>query len=165
VVSPSFFSRGFTLLEILIVTILIALAAGIGIPRFLGSIEKARVKSTAGEIANVMRIARLKAVSEKIIVTVEVDTKGRTVSASYAGDEKERAAEQVRIPENVSLLTGRTGGFYNRTLSIEFNPTGGATGGEMYIFPADAKPADDEGYVIRVKPLSGNSVVIPADEL
>jgi len=157
--------RGFTLLEILIVTILIALVASIGIPRFLGSIERAQVKSTAGEIANVMRIARLKAVSEKKIVTVVVDTKSRTVRALYGGDGNERAAEPIRIPESIRLLTGRSGAFYNRPMSFEFNPTGGATGGDLYISPAGAKPTDGEGYVIRLKPLSGSSIVIPADEL
>ena len=158
-------SRGFTLLEILIVTILIALVAGIGIPRFLGSIERAQIKATAAEIANVMRLARLKSVSEKKIVTVEIDPKSRTVRALYSGDKNERAAEPVEVSENVSLLTGSPGSFYDRPLIIEFNPTGGATGGDLYITFADANPADNDGYVIRVKPLSGNSIVIRADEL
>ena len=165
VVNVSRRARGFTLLEILIVTILIALVASIGIPRFLGSIEKARVRSTAGKIANVMRIARLKAISEKQIVTVEADTKSRTVRAVYGGDGNERAAEPVRIPDSIRLLTGRRGIFYSRPMSFEFNPTGGATGGDLYILPAGAKPRDGEGYVIRLKPLSGSSIVIPASEL
>ena len=112
-----------------------------------------------------MRLARLKSVSEKKIVTVEIDPKNRTVRALYSGDKNERAAEPVEVSENVSLLTGSPGSFYDRPLIIEFNPTGGATGGDLYITFADANPADNDGYVIRVKPLSGNSIVIRADEL
>lgn len=165
VVSDSRSSRGFTLLEILIVTIIIALVASIGIPRFIGSIERAQVKSTAGEIANVMRLARLRAVSEKKIVTVEVDTEKRIVRALYAGDKNERAAEPIKIPESITLLTGSHGNFNNRPMSFEFNPTGSATGGDLYISLASSKAGDDKGYVVRLKPLSGNSIVIPADEL
>ena len=157
--------RGFTLLEILIVTIIIALVASIGIPRFIGSIERAQVKSTASEIANVMRLARLKAVSEKKIVTVEVDTEKRIVRALYEGENNERAAEPIKIPESISLLTGRQGSFYNRPMSFEFNPTGGATGGDLYLSAASANLTDSDGYVVRLKPLSGRSIVIRADDL
>jgi prepilin-type N-terminal cleavage/methylation domain-containing protein len=165
VVNSLRFARGFTLLEILIVTIIIALVASIGIPRFIGSIERAQVKSTAGEIANVMRLARLKAVSEKKIVTVEVDTEKRIVRAMYSGDGNEMAAEPIKIPASISLLTGSPGGFYNRPMSFEFNPTGGATGGDLLISPASAKVMEGKGYIVRLKPLSGKSIVIPADEL
>jgi prepilin-type N-terminal cleavage/methylation domain-containing protein len=157
--------RGFTLLEILIVTIIIALVAGIGIPRFIGSLERAEIKSTAGEIASVMRLARLKAVSEKTIVTVVVDTKSRTVSAVYGGEEKENLGDPMPVPESVTVWTGHQSGFYNRSLSIEFSPAGTATGGELFITSTGGRPDDGEGYLVRLNPLSGRTVVIPAYKL
>ena len=165
-VSPSRCSRGFTLLEILIVTILIALIAGIGIPRFIGSLERAEVKSVAGKVAAVMRRARLTAVSEKVPVTVEVDTKSRTVSAVYTtGEGKKRAAEPVAIPDGVNVWTGHSGAFYHRPLSIEFAPTGSSTGGDFLIAAAGSSPADADGYLVRLNPLSGRTVVIPARDI
>lgn len=158
--------RGFTLLEILIVTILIALIAGIGIPRFIGSLERAEVKSVAAKVAGVMRRARLAAVSEKVPVTVKVDTKSRTVSAVYTtGESAKRVAEPVAIPEGVNIWTGRSGVFYHRPLSIEFAPTGSSTGGEFLIAAAGSSPADADGYLVRLNPLSGRTIVIPARDI
>lgn len=159
-------SRGFTLLEILIVTILIALIAGIGIPRFIGSLERAEVKSVAAKVAGMMRSARLTAVSEKVPVTVKVDTKSRTVSAVYiTGDGEKRAAQPVTIPAGVNVWTGHSGNFYHRPLSVEFAPTGSSTGGEFLIAAVGSSPTDADGYLVRLNPLSGRTVVIPAREL
>ncbi len=77
--------RGFTLIEILVVLVLMSLIAGISTVFFAGSLPKARQRASAREIVSTIKYARTLAASthERQVVTFDLDAgkygiKGRT---------------------------------------------------------------------------------------
>lgn len=56
--------RGFTLLELLIVLILVAIAATMAVPSFLDAIRRSEVRSAALQLASVINYARVEAIRQ-----------------------------------------------------------------------------------------------------
>ncbi len=166
--------RGFTLLEIIIVMVLIGLIAAIGVPRFLGSLERAEVKTSAKKIAAAMRSAKSHAIAEKKVVTLVIDRKEMKVFAirgtsSKEGaqdndsDETQKIAPPIKLADTVKVWTENETG--EEIYYAEFSPRGTATGGVLYVTPRESESHDDEkGYVIMLDPLSGKPKVYPATE-
>ncbi len=159
--------RGFTLLEIIIVMVLIGLIAAIGVPRLLGSLERAEVKTSARKIAAAMRSARSHAVSEKRAVTLVIDRKTMSVFAvrgTSSGSGK-KIAPPIRLADTVKVWTENETSAGEEIYYAEFNPRGTATGGVLYVTPRESNSPDDEkGYVITLDPLSGKPKVYRASE-
>ncbi len=168
--------RGFTLLEMVIVMVLIGLIASIGVPRFLGSLERAEVKTSAKKIAAAMRSAKTHAIAGKKAVTLVIDRKKMTVFAIRGTPSKEGAqdndsgetqkiAPPIRLSDTVKVWTENETIAGEEIYHAEFSPRGTATGGVLYVTPRDSKSHDDEkGYVITLDPLSGKPKVYPATE-
>ena len=66
-------ASGFSLVEVLVVIGVLALAALVGLPSLMGQIRKVRLESAAADIANVMRQTRLRAIRDNEQYTVKVD--------------------------------------------------------------------------------------------
>ncbi|GMT42951.1 MAG: hypothetical protein IEMM0002_1362 [bacterium] len=156
-------ARGFTLLEVLIVTILIALIAGVTVPRFFGSIDKAEIRKNAGEIAAFMKSARRKAVAEKKVVTVVLDSETGEIFAvlgRYDRSNKQDRIAPKNISENVRLWTGG-----KKILTIEFNPSGTAAGGKIYVTGAEGQsPFNEDALLVSINPLSGKIIVTAVND-
>ena len=173
-VVPARFSKGFTLLEVVIVVIIMAVVAGMGLPAFLDSIERAEVKSAAGKVAAVMRAARVKAVSEKYLVTVVVKPEKRTlmpVRGVYVeGEETAKAAPAVTLSEDVAVWTGAGDGSFaggavaRATALFEFMPSGGATAGTVYVTRADYIQDGGPVFGVRLDPLTGRVRLLAGEE-
>jgi len=151
-------SAGFSLIELLVVMILISLIAGIGIPRFLGSMERADVRASAGKIAAAIRASRNRSVAEKIPLTVIINGEKRAVYGVTGGGgmeafERKPITPTEEIPEGVSIWKER---MKIVTATVTFHPSGGSSGGSFIVTSADLNMPDGEtGYVINVDPLSG----------
>ena len=57
--------KGFTVLELVIVTVLVSLVAAIAVPRFNGAITKLKFKSAGRNIVSTLRLARASAISKR----------------------------------------------------------------------------------------------------
>jgi len=68
-------NSGFTLLEIVIVVILIALVMTLVVPRLVGTFGSASVTSGARQVASMLRYARGRAVMDRLRYRVELDLK------------------------------------------------------------------------------------------
>src|SRR5438552_16777580 len=82
--SRSAYTRGVTLLELLIVLALIALVAGMVLPTFGNGVPTSELKSAARQLAAGPRIARSEAVAQKREAFLAVDLEGRRVKIERA---------------------------------------------------------------------------------
>ncbi|MFA5059229.1 MAG: GspH/FimT family pseudopilin [Candidatus Omnitrophota bacterium] len=81
-------SLGFTLVEILLVVALIAILAGLSLPRFSKTYAHFQLQTTAGQITDLMRYAQGRAITKKRTLKLEFDP-------SY---KKYRLSEEKRSP-------------------------------------------------------------------
>jgi type IV fimbrial biogenesis protein FimT len=66
-------SRGFTIIEILITLVLLAVLTGIAIPHFKTLIERNQVVSTANDLVAALLMARSEAINQEATITVKSD--------------------------------------------------------------------------------------------
>jgi general secretion pathway protein H len=116
---------GYTLVEMLTVLGLLALIATLTFPANSGGKSRSDMDSHAKTIVNMLRTARLAAISENIETSFDVDILNRSIVAAGFG-------ERVQLGNDISLsmLTARrevqpAGG------SIRFFPDGTSTGGSL----------------------------------
>lgn len=164
-IPQKFFNRrGFTLLEILIVMVIVAMIATIGIPKFLASVDRAETRAAASKIAAAMRNARIFAITEKLPFTLVVDKENRRVFTKRGNfdpaQNPDAMTPAVELPQSVEIWS--TTGKY---LTVRFGPRGTSTGGELFVTPKGSKSAyDRRGYAVRLNPLSGKAKVVPNRE-
>ncbi|MGH8830139.1 MAG: GspH/FimT family pseudopilin [Polaromonas sp.] len=72
------FSRGFTLIELMVVVALAAILLGIGVPSFKSFVAGQRVKTAAGDFAMALVFARAEAIKRNADVTITAATSGAT---------------------------------------------------------------------------------------
>jgi len=115
---------GFTLLELLVVLVILALSATAVMSVGRSSLESARVRSFMIEAEALFRDARTQAIEKHAETAVLIDTKARRLSMSDGG----RALD---VPQGVSLdakiAVPKGGGLP----AVRFFPSGGSTGGEI----------------------------------
>jgi len=78
--------KGFTLLELVLVMVVIALFVGLALPR-LPDISGARIQKTARKVAMTLQTARMRAITLRRYYRVEVDVDAEKIRISYFGPE------------------------------------------------------------------------------
>ncbi|PTQ67684.1 GspH/FimT family pseudopilin [Pseudomonas sp. GV071] len=63
-------SRGFTMIEMMVVVVLLAIFSSMAIPSFINFINNAKVQSTSNELASLLQFARATAVTNNTTYTV-----------------------------------------------------------------------------------------------
>lgn len=116
---------GFTLLEILVVLVLLAVMAGFAASRVVGSLDGPALQATTGELAAVLRRARSEAIVRNQPRTVRVDVD--TPSFGIPGERTYAVPERIRL----SLFTAVTEQRAQNIGEIRFFPDGSSTGGEV----------------------------------
>jgi general secretion pathway protein H len=94
-------SRGFTLIEIVVVLAILAVATALVLPSVGRGTESLRIRSEAGRVAALLRQARLEAVSQRRATRVTLDPT-RNTAAMVAGD-PDRPARLVELPAGFRL--------------------------------------------------------------
>lgn len=70
---------GFTMIELVIVTVIIGLVAAMAVPEFAGSIQKMRWQSLSSDIVSSLRLARSSAIAKQAQFGVDFDSEGRKI--------------------------------------------------------------------------------------
>ncbi|MFN3581509.1 MAG: GspH/FimT family pseudopilin [Pseudomonas sp.] len=141
-------ARGFTLVELMIVLVLLAIIAFIAIPNFVGLIRDNQVQAQAEEMNAMLQYARSEALIRRRPVNVQIDT----------------ASGKVDVLAGAQTLRSATLAAANVTFSashplIAYRPNGTSTIGDFRAtFCRDS--LGERGYVISVVN-SGRSTLHP----
>ena len=147
--------RGFSLLELIVVLVIIGVVSAFVGPRLVGSMSNMNLRTASKRIAALLRYARSQAVSQGSDCVASFDFEGNRVSLTFAspaseapgGDEGAGAGTAPEdgkgpgrpkiypLPEGVYLKEGITaeGETESEMFSIVFLSDGGSTGGEVIL--------------------------------
>ena len=146
-------SGGFTLLELIIVVLVIALALGVSYPALTHGSAIFQLRAAGRELVNTFRYAREKSITEQRRLMVVVDREQQKVilSDEFGGD-----ARTLAMPNHVKIervaLEGRE--LIEGPLAVHFLPNGSSESAEIVL-------GSDSGSVLRIvtDPITGGARV------
>lgn len=144
--------RGFTLFEVLVVMLIVALVAAASAPVISGRLGGVQQRTAARDLATVLRQTRGAAIAENRDLALAIDTETHT----YAIE----GGPPRHLPESlsVSLFAAETERLGPTAGQIRFFPDGSSTGGEVTLAAAQQQ------YVVRVDWLTGRVEVVEAGD-
>lgn len=146
--------RGFTLLELLVVMVVISLMSVLVVPQLTGSLARMNLQTASKKISASLRYARSQAASEKItyvavfdfekdrlsIMTGQEAQTGETIEETIEedlDDGKERVirSKSYDLPDGVKLEKAVSGGdeIDSGHFQITFFPAGSSSGGDVIL--------------------------------
>ena len=158
-------ASAFTLLELLIVLVVIALAAAFVLPNSFRNIEHLKLKTTARDVAAVLRYARSRAVSENRIYKVIYLSDEHCFSVSAAVRKKNsdpwhrisaapvmEMVQQLVIDDRIAVTANQEEGReqFPGVWEFVFFPEGSSMGGAMSL-----RNHKDQRYFVCVDNISG----------
>jgi general secretion pathway protein H len=134
-------ARGFSLLELVVVMVLIALVTGLGAAVLGSALPGRQLKAAAKDVAVQLRFTRARAIATGTEQVFELDVIGKRWRA--AG---ERAGE---LPDDVELrvITARGESPAHDVAAVRFFPDGAATGGRVVLEMGEAAWRVDVGWL------------------
>jgi general secretion pathway protein H len=156
-------SKGFSLLELIIVLIIISLLTLLVTPRLTRTISHMEVRSVAKKISAVLRFSRNNAINKNKIYQVNFDAESGLVSVQSADEGGDTLTQQnsYPLPKEVRIEKVEAG----KTLiesshpAFEFYPNGGTNGGTAVV-----RGGEGRAYAIQVDFLTGVVKVEAAKE-
>jgi prepilin-type N-terminal cleavage/methylation domain-containing protein len=142
-------SRGFSVIEMLVVLVILVLLALVSIPWFNKIRRRAEIRSSAMEISTTLAAARMRAVKRNVNVTVVITPAGSVNASSRIA-----TIEPIPIPGGASPLTDLF--LSGRAVQFVELPVGGITfdGGGRRVAPLSPTPGP-----IRIEgPVGGGPV-------
>ena len=135
---------GFTLVELLVVLAVLALALAVVSPSLTGAIDSVRFKSAQRDLVSALRYARSRAVNSQQATSVEINVKQGTMQV--AGKQR-----TLSVPDDVvlTLVTAQREQLSAYEGAIRFYPDGSSTGGQVRF------SQDDQVWSISVDWLTG----------
>lgn len=126
--------RGFTLLELLIVLVLMAIVTATVYPMFGGSVSNSELRGSARALAAGLRLARSEALSQRRETFLTVDVAGRRFRV-------DRDPRVHALPKKVELklFTAQNDLVDGNVGAIRFYPDGGSNGGRITIASGERK--------------------------
>jgi len=133
--------RGFSLLEIVVVIVLIAALTGIGAAVIGGAMPGRQLKGAARDIATQLRFTRAQAIASGREQVFEIDVGDRHWTAA--------GKRQGQLPDDIELLvtTAREETPARDVAVVRFFPDGSATGGRIVLKLDDGAWRIDVGWL------------------
>ena len=137
-------NSGFTLVELLVVLAILALALAVIPPSLTGAVDSARFKSTQRDLVSALRYARSRAVNSQQAASVNINVKQGTMQV--VGRQR-----TLSIPDDVALtlVTAQREQLSAYEGAIRFYPDGSSTGGQVHL------RRGEQVFVIDVNWLTG----------
>ena len=126
--------RGFSMIELLIVLVIIGAASALVIPMFGNGVSTTELKSAARQLASGLRLARSEALAQRRETFLVLDVAGRRFKVD--NDPREHA-----LPRDVELklFTAQMDLVDEKVGSIRFFPDGGSNGGRITVASGERK--------------------------
>jgi len=142
-------SAGFTLLELLVVLVLMAMIYALATPVISSGLPGAELKSAARQLAAGLRKARSQAVTRKEEAALTLDVEQHHFEVS--GDKRSYA-----LPDKleISLYTAQSELLRDKVGAIRFYPDGSSTGGRITVAAGERK------YHVNVDWLTGQVAIL-----
>lgn len=133
--------RGFTLIEIIAVVVLIALATGLVAITVGTGLEGARIRAASKELVAALRYTRTQAIVKRESQALIIDTEKRTYEAP--------GKKPVELPRQLELklLTASAELVDDHIGRIRFFPDGASTGGHIELILEEARWRIDVGWL------------------
>jgi general secretion pathway protein H len=134
-------NRGFTLIEVIAVVLIMALTATIVMVSLGTGLEGARVRAASKELAAALRFTRTQAIVKREAQVLTVDVDQRTYQAP--------GRKPVELPAKLELklLTAAQEQVSDGVGNIRFFPDGSSTGGHIELILDDARWRIDVGWL------------------
>jgi prepilin-type N-terminal cleavage/methylation domain-containing protein len=148
-------NHGFTLLELLIVVLVLALVLAVAYPSLTRGSDSIRLRATGRDVLNTLRYAREKAVTEQVGMKVTMErTKQTLVLANDLGD----GARTYTMPDSVKIQRIILGGneVQEGPVSVRFLPNGSSDQVEVLL-----KSKNDSFLRIISDPITGGARIEP----
>jgi general secretion pathway protein H len=138
--------RGFTLLEIIAVVLVIAVVASLSSPLFSSGVSATQHRAAARDVAQMLRLARTEAVAKRNDIAVDFDLEQRTLQIPNASNKR-----VAKIPEGIEISVTSTAAETKneKQVSVRFYPDGGATGGRVTL------KVRERSYLVDIDWLTG----------
>jgi type IV fimbrial biogenesis protein FimU len=136
-------SRGFTLVELVVVMFLLALVAGLALPSAGRGIETIRLRAEVSAFAAFLRYGREQAITTREAREVRIDADSRSLALFATG--AETPLRTRRLSPRLTILADPP----NAT-SVTFSPQGLASGGNFTV-----ESPERRSYRIAVDPMTG----------
>lgn len=142
-------SRGFTLLEVLVVLALLAMTYALVPPLFAVGGSTAELKAAARQLAAGLRKTRIQAIIEKKEASLTVDVNARKFQLS--GEPK---SHSLPGKAELTVFTAQSEVVADKTAAIRFFPDGSSTGGRVTIAMGKRK------FLVDVDWLTGKVAIL-----
>lgn len=150
--------KGFTLLEIIITLLVIALILAVSFPSLSRGTTALSLRTTGRDVLNTFRYARQKAVTEQTGMRVTVDQENQTVRLANDFGEGTRV---YTLPDNVRIQSVLLGNIVSAdaVATVRFLPNGSSDSVEVIL-------ESKNGAYLRVisDPISGGACIRPGED-
>lgn len=143
---------GFTLLELMIVMVLVALIAGLAAVFFANTLPSSKFNATAREIITTIRYARSLARTQNENQTITIDLDSKKYGIEGRGEKTIPADVNIKVIDNTSRQEIRSG-----KCVLVFPAVGGAEGGTIVLWTGKKSVA------INLDPIVGSVVTKSLD--
>jgi len=150
-----FYKKGFTLIEMLLVLIILAGATSLVFPYLSGLYEKTRFKAEVREMSALFRKIRNKAILEKKIFCIQMDIEERLVRyGHYKGAQTKEGGfrNTYVLPESIKKVSYFADGreYFTGKVWFVFYSLGNSGGGELRFYGPKQQSFD-----MSLKPITG----------
>lgn len=149
--------RGFTLIEVVVVLLIVSVALAVGVPAIGRGADALRVRAEAAGVANFLRAAREQAVTRNRGYEVRVDSKAGVLVLSPSGTNGTGDAPIVQATRHLAAPV-RIEADPPLRRTITFSPQGLSSGGRFRV-----ESPGPRVYVITVDPITGRVVTRRVD--
>ncbi len=148
--------RGFTLIEIILVVLLIGLFAGLAVPVVMDTLDRVQRNSSLREVSSILRTARIRAVAFKAPISFNGDFESNEFWLTNIRTDEDYKIYELEDEIIFSEYDDGDSILNEGVFSILFFPQGNSSGGEITFTPPESEDSEDEErFFINVDPITG----------